>query len=40
MANRGNGGAPARVVERRKKEEAMLRGGMGKRSLEGLMGKL
>jgi hypothetical protein len=32
--------APARVVERRKKEEAMLHGGMGKRSREGLLGKL
>jgi hypothetical protein len=31
-AGRSCGGAPVRVVERRKKEEAMLRGGMGKRS--------
>jgi hypothetical protein len=40
MASRGSGGAPARVVERRKEGEAMLRGGMGKRSREGLLGKL
>jgi hypothetical protein len=39
-ASRGSSGALARVVERREKEEAMLRGGMGKRSLEGLLGKL
>jgi hypothetical protein len=37
---RSCGGAPARVVERRKKEEAVLRGEMGKRSQEGLLGKL
>jgi hypothetical protein len=38
--SRGSGGAPARVVERRKEGEAMLHGGMGKRSREGLLGKL
>jgi hypothetical protein len=39
-ASRGSSGAPVRVVERRKEGEAMLHGGMGKRSREGLMGKL
>jgi hypothetical protein len=39
-ANRGSGGAPARVVERRKEREVMRRGGTDKRSREGLLGKL
>jgi hypothetical protein len=37
-ASRGSGRAPARVIERRKKEDAMLHGGRGKRSREGLLG--
>jgi hypothetical protein len=39
-AGRSCGGALVRVVERRKKEEAMLHGGMGKRSRVGFLGKL
>jgi hypothetical protein len=40
MASQGSGGAPARVVKRRKEREVMRRGGMGKRSREELLGKL
>jgi hypothetical protein len=40
MVSRGNGRAPARVLERRKEREVMWRGGMSKRSREGLLGKL
>jgi hypothetical protein len=39
-ASQGSGGAPARVVERRKEREVMRHGGTGKRSREGLLGKL
>jgi hypothetical protein len=39
-ASRGSGGAPAKVLDRRKEKEVMRRGGISKRSREGLLGKL
>jgi hypothetical protein len=39
-ASRGSGGPPLRVLEWRKEREVMRRGGMSKKSQEGLLGKL